>query len=93
MPPPSVNPAMPVLDTRPPVMASPNAWVSWSTSRPGAAALGARRAAGRVDAHAGHRREVDDDAAVAGREARDAVAAAADGDGEVLAAREADRRA
>ena len=33
MPPPSVNPAIPVEDTRPPVTASPNCWVSMSRSR------------------------------------------------------------
>jgi hypothetical protein len=32
IPPPRVKPAMPVLDTRPPVTAKPNAWVSWSSS-------------------------------------------------------------
>ena len=32
MPPPSVNPAIPVVDTSPPVTASPNACVSWSKS-------------------------------------------------------------
>jgi len=38
IPPPSVNPAMPVPDTRPPVTARPKAWVSWSNAdhvRPG----------------------------------------------------------
>src|SRR5207248_9043868 len=47
---------------------------------------------GWVDANARHRREVDDDAVVNGREAGDAVAAAADGDREIVAAREADGR-
>src|SRR4051794_3452662 len=32
MPPPSVNPPRPVLETRPPVTASPNCCVSWSKS-------------------------------------------------------------
>ena len=44
-----------------------------------------------IDAHAVHRREVDHDPVVAGREPGDAVAAAAHGDREVVAAREADR--
>ena len=47
IPPPRVNPAIPVVDTSPPVTASPNAWVSRSSSRhttPGCART--RRAAG-----------------------------------------------
>ena len=44
-----------------------------------------------IDAHAAHLRDVDHDAAVAGREAGDAVAAAAHGDRQVVAAGEADR--
>ncbi len=91
MPPPSVNPAIPVVDTSPPVTASPNAWVSWSKSAHVAAALGDGGAAGGVDAHAGHGRQVDDHAAVAGGEAGKRVPAAADGDEQVLAAREVDR--
>ena len=59
--------------------------------RPRAAALGHGGAAGGVDAHAGHGRQVDDHAAVAGGEAGQRVPAAADGDEQVLAAREVDR--
>ena len=59
--------------------------------RPRAAAPGHRGAAGGVDAHGGHRRQVDDDASVAGGEARQGVPAAADGDEQVLAAREVHR--
>ena len=91
MPPPSVNPAIPVVDTSPPVTASPNACVSWSKSaqvQPPSATGGATR---RVDAHRGHGGQVDDDAAVAGGEAGQRVPAAADGDEQVLAARELDR--
>ena len=32
MPPPSVKPATPVVETSPPVVARPNCWASWSTS-------------------------------------------------------------
>ena len=59
--------------------------------RPGAAALGDGRAARRVDAHRGHARQVDDDAAVAGRVSGKRMPTAADGHDEVLAAREVDR--
>ena len=59
---------------------------------PDRAAADRRAAGGRVDANAAHRREVDHDPVVARREARDAVAAAAYGDREVVAARETDRR-
>ena len=59
--------------------------------RPRAAALGAGGATRRVDAHGGHRGQVDDDAAVAGGEAGQRVPAAADGDEQVLAAREVHR--
>ena len=48
------------------------------------------RALGGVDPHAVHPRQVDDDPVVAGREAGDAVAAAADGDRELLLTPEAD---
>ena len=45
----------------------------------------------RIDVDVAHVREVDDDAVVTGREARDAVAAAAHGEGQAMAACEADR--
>jgi hypothetical protein len=51
-----------------------------------------RAPSGRVDADAVHAPEVDDDPVVDGREAGDAVAAAADGDRQVVAAGEADGR-
>jgi hypothetical protein len=55
------------------------------------AAVHPGRALGGVDAHAVHPRQVDHDPVVAGREAGDAVAAAADRDRELLLAGEADR--
>ena len=58
---------------------------------PDGAAADGRAARLGVDAHAVHRPEVDHDAVVARREAGDAVAAAAHGDRQVVAAREADR--
>ena len=91
MPPPSVKPATPVEETSPPVVASPWAWVSWSTSAQTAPPPTVARRASGIDADAVHRREVDHDAVVAGREAGDAVAPSAHGDREVVAAREADR--
>ena len=85
MPPPSVSPAIPVVETAPPVVASPNACVSrsnspqvrpaWAWARPGAG----------VDPHALHRRQVDDDAVVADRLPGDVVPAAADRDRQVRA--------
>ena len=65
MPPPSVKPATPVVEIRPPVVASPCACVSWSTSAHTAPPpTVARRAAGSTwTSFIG--REVDDDPAVA----------------------------
>ena len=60
--------------------------------RPDGAAADHRTARGRVDPNAAHRPEVDHDAVVDGREPGDAVAAAAHGDRQVVAAGEADRR-
>ena len=45
IPPPSVKPAMPVVETSPPVTASPNACVSWSSVAPRGAGLRAWRSA------------------------------------------------
>jgi hypothetical protein len=56
-----------------------------STVHPGYPAL-------RIDPDASHARQVDDDPAVARREARDAVATAADGDPELLLARVSEGR-
>ncbi len=56
------------------------------------AAIYASCSLGRIDTHVSHPGEVDDDAAVARRETRHAVATTADGDDEVARAREAHRR-
>ena len=82
MPPPSVSPASPVWVTIPAGTASPNACVSRSSSPEQHAGLGPRRARLGIDPDPLHRAQVDDDAAVADREAGEAVAAAADGDRE-----------
>ena len=68
--------------------ASPNAWASASTSRHRHAALRHDPAPVRVDPDRVHRRQVEHEAAVAGREAGDAVPAAAYGEGQALAAGE-----
>ena len=91
MPPPSVKPAIAGGRDEPAGDGEPEGLRLVVEVAPLHAALGARGAALGVDADALHRREVDDDAAVGGREAGDAVAAAAHGDLEVLAARELDR--
>jgi hypothetical protein len=83
MPPPSVKPATPVDETRPPVVARLCGCVSLSTS--------AQTAPPPTVARLVHLREIDHDPVVAGREAGDAVAAAADGDQQVVAAGEAHR--
>ena len=85
LPLPSVRPAMPVVENRPPVTASPKACVSRSKS-PHVAPPSARA----VDADPLHGREVDDDAAVAGAVAGGRVAAAAHGDRQPVVAGEAD---
>src|SRR5690606_16379107 len=59
---------------------------------PERAALHPRRARGGIDVHAAHRREVDDDAAVADGGARHVVASAAYGDLQVVVAGEAHGR-
>ena len=56
---------------------------------PGRAALHMDGAAGVIDAHGAHRGEVDDDAVVDRRRARDVVPAAANGQGEPALGREA----
>ena len=80
MPPPRVRPAMPVWDTSPPGIASPNSWVARSTSPHGRAGLGAGGARHRVDVHGLHRREVDHQTGVTDGAAGDLVPAAADAD-------------
>jgi hypothetical protein len=57
---------------------------------PGHPGLGGHPAPYRIDEGALHRRQIDDDAALAGGEPGDAVSAAAHGDEQVLAARELD---
>jgi len=58
--------------------------------RPHDPAFGSRGAVARIDADALHRREVEDDAAVARAEAGDVVPAGADGDDELVPAGEAE---
>src|SRR2546423_15147603 len=53
---------------------------------PGTAALNADRALGRIDADALHARQIDDQTAVAGAQAGAVVAAAADGERELVLA-------
>src|SRR5450755_2476565 len=90
MPPPSVNPATPVEETRPPVVASPCACVSWSTSAQTAPPpTVARRALGSTWTSLIGDRSIT--TRLAGREAGDAMAATANGDLQVVAAREIDR--
>ena len=59
---------------------------------PGRSGADGGAAGARIQANLVQPREIDHDPAVAGREARNAVTAAADGDGQVVAAREADGR-
>ena len=91
MPPPRVKPPSPVVETRPPVTASPNAWVSWSKSAQVAPPCATARRRLRVDRDGLHRREVEDDPAVAGGEPGDAVRAAAYRERQALAAGELHR--
>src|SRR5947209_15253898 len=51
-----------------------------------------RPTSGRIDADVAHRREVDHDPVIDGREPGQAVTAAADRDPQIVAAREPDRR-
>ena len=89
-PPPSVRPPMPVVETTPPVVARPCSCVSrlnWPHVEPPCA----RRFGLRIDVNAGHRRQVDHQAAVDRRAPRDVVTAAANRDFELLLARQLDR--
>ena len=87
-PPPSVSPATPVVDTRPPVVARP--WLERRAIEvgPDRAAAHTGDPAGGVDLDVAHRPQVEDDAVVAQRQAGDGVAAGAHGDREVVLAGE-----
>ena len=92
MPPPRVSPATPVCETTPTGQTSPAACAcSSSSARSAPPATRAVRAPGST-VHASHPGEVDHDAVIARREARDAVAAAPDGDEQILLAGEPKRR-
>ena len=75
-PPPSVTPAIPVVEIWPPVVARPKAWVSRSNS-PHVTPGSARRAVLGIDPCAFHRRQVDHQTVVACGVAGDVVAATA----------------
>ena len=76
MPPPSVRPATPVVEIRPPVVASPCAAVAASRSAQVAPGCTVAVPPADVDLDAAHRREVDDHPAVAGAQPGHAVSAA-----------------
>ena len=82
---------MPVVDMMPVGAARPKACEAWSKSPSSCAALHLRDSGTRVDPDAAHRREVDDEAVVAGAQARAVVPAAADGQLDVLLRAEPDR--
>ena len=89
MPPPRVNPPSPVDETSPPVVARP--WICVAASNPAHLVPPPATARQRVGVHLDcrHRRQVDDDAIVAGGETSDAVCSAPDGHRQALARREA----
>ena len=89
-PPPSVRPATPVLDTRPPVVASPCSWVARSTCAHVAPPPIAGDAPLRVDLDEVDPAHVEHDA-LAQRAAGDGVAAGAHGDLEALRGGEGER--
>jgi hypothetical protein len=82
---------MPVVDTAPPVIASPYTAASRLNSDQRTPPLRAHRPRVRVDVDALHLGEVDQQRAVGDASPGDAVAAAADGDLEPALAREVDR--
>ena len=86
MPPPSVNPATPVVDMIPPGAASPIAWVAASSLAHQRPRSHVRHAT--VHTHAAPARAVDHERAVADREPGDVVAAAAHRDRPAALARE-----
>ena len=90
-PPPSVRPAMPVVELMPTGVARPWAWVAASRSASVAPpSMVTRRAAGST-LRGLHLREVDHDAVVAHGIAGDVVPAAADGEQEPVVPREVHR--
>ena len=92
-PPPSASPATPVLDTRPPTVASPCSWVAASTSPQVSAAAHADDPPLRVDDQLAQAADVDDEAVLDERGAGDRVAAAADRDAHAARPRERERGA
>ena len=84
-PPPSVSPAMPVVELMPTGVARPWAWVAASRSAERGAALDGDAARAGVDARGLHLREVDHEPVVAQGVAGDVVPAAADGEQEPVA--------
>src|SRR3981189_3673622 len=82
VPPPSVRPAIPVVDTMPAGTASPYTCVAWSTSP--CARADANGAGGGIDVHAFHHRHVDHQPVVDTTKARPVVAASADPDPEIV---------
>src|SRR5680860_112121 len=82
IPPPRVNPAMPVDDITPPVTPSPKACVSRSSSAPHHARFGAHGPGPGIDAHALHGRKVELHPVIAGAEAGDVVASGAQRQGQ-----------
>ena len=91
MPPPKQRPPTPVWLTMPPVVARPCACVSWSTSPHRAPPWTKAMPSTGSTETARHRRQVDDDPAVAHRGAGHIVTSAANGDLEIAVAGEAHR--
>ena len=79
-PPPSVSPAIPVVETAPPVTARPCSAGRGIELRPRHASLGAYRSGLRIDLDRLHLGEVDHHGVVRDREPADVVTAAPDGD-------------
>ena len=86
IPPPRVKPAIPVVDTRPPVTASPERLRLGVDIPPDTSGLRHDCARVRVNANPLHRGKIKHDAAVVGGEAGDAVSAASDGKRHTLTA-------
>lgn len=90
-PPPRVKPPTPVVEWMPLGVARPKGWLARSTSpqvHPPRHPGGARR---RVDGDVTHERQVEHQTAIAGAQPSSAVAAAADGEEQILLAGEAHR--
>ena len=90
IPPPRVRPAIPVLDTTPPVVASRCSWVSRLNS-PGDAALRPGGPRLRIHVNAFHQRQVDHQPAINGGASRHVVTAAPHRDFQVQRARQMHR--